>query len=138
MIVLDASVLIAFLDGSDNHHLAAEQVLTNAVDDDLAVNPLTLAEVLVAPVRNGQVDGVLAALRALEIQELPFPADTALRLAQLRATTGLKMPDCCVFSLPRMRLRASRPSTSDSPRRPRCGTCLSCQAEQPGFRLAPT
>ena len=97
MIVLDASVLIAFLDGSDNHHLAAEQVLTNAVDDDLAVNPLTLAEVLVAPVRNGQVDGVLAALRALEIQELPFPADTALRLAQLRATTGLKMPDCCVL-----------------------------------------
>lgn len=97
MIVLDASVLIAFLDGNDNHHLAAEQILANAVDGDLAVNPLTLAEVLVAPVRHGQVDGVLAALRALEIQELPFPADTALRLAQLRATTGLKMPDCCVL-----------------------------------------
>lgn len=97
MIVLDASVLIAFLDGEDNHHAAAEQLLTEAIDDDLAVNSLTLAEVLVAPARDGRLDPVLAALHALEIQELPFPADTAVRLAQLRATTGLKMPDCCVL-----------------------------------------
>jgi predicted nucleic acid-binding protein len=97
VIVLDASVLIAFLDGEDNHHAAAEQLLTEAIDDDLAVNSLTLAEVLVAPARDGRLDPVLAALHALEIQELPFPADTAVRLAQLRATTGLKMPDCCVL-----------------------------------------
>ena len=97
MIVLDASVLIAFLDSEDTHHAAAEQLLTQAVDDDLAVNSLTLAEVLVAPVRNGRLDPVLAALHALEVQELNFPADTAVRLAQLRVTTGLKMPDCCVL-----------------------------------------
>lgn len=97
MIVLDASVLIAFLDGEDNHHAAAEQLLTQAIDDDLAVNSLTLAEVLVAPVRDGRLDPVLAALHALEVQELSFPADTALRLAELRAATGLKMPDCCVL-----------------------------------------
>jgi predicted nucleic acid-binding protein len=97
VIVLDASVLIAFLDSDDNHHAAAERLLTHAIDDDLAVNSLTLAEVLVAPLRDGQLDPVLAALHALDVQELPFPADTALRLAQLRATTGLKMPDCCVL-----------------------------------------
>jgi predicted nucleic acid-binding protein len=97
VIVLDASVLIAFLDGDDNHHDAAEQLLTSATDDDLAVSSLTLAEVLVAPVRDGRLDLVLAALGALEVHELPFPADTAVRLAQLRATTGLKMPDCCVL-----------------------------------------
>jgi predicted nucleic acid-binding protein len=97
VIVLDASVLIAFLDGEDNHHATAEQLLTQAVDEDLAVNSLTLAEVLVAPIRYGRLDPVLAALRALEVQELPFPADAALRLAQLRASTGLKMPDCCVL-----------------------------------------
>jgi predicted nucleic acid-binding protein len=97
VIVLDASVLIAFLDGDDKHHAAAEQLLTQAIDEDLAVNSLTLAEVLVVPVRDGRPDRVLAALHALDIQELPFPADTALRLAQLRATTGLKMPDCCVI-----------------------------------------
>jgi predicted nucleic acid-binding protein len=97
VIVLDASVLIGFLDSEDNHHAAAERLLTQAVDDDLAVNSLTLAEVLVAPVRNGRLEPVLGALHALEVQELPFPADTAVRLAQLRVTTGLKMPDCCVL-----------------------------------------
>ena len=97
MIVLDASVLIGFLDSEDNHHAAAQQLLTQAVDDDLAVNSLTLAEVLVAPVRDNRLDAVLAALHALEVQELNFPADTAVRLAQLRVTTGLKMPDCCVL-----------------------------------------
>lgn len=97
MIVLDASVLIAFLDGDDKHHAAAEHLLTHAIDEDLAVNSLTLAEVLVVPVRDGNSDQVLAALGALEVQELPFPADTALRLAKLRAATGLKMPDCCVI-----------------------------------------
>ena len=97
MIVLDASVPIAFLDGDDNHHAAAEQLLTQSIDEDLGVNSLTLAEVLVVPVRDGHLAPVLAALRALEVQELPFPADTALRLAQLRAATGLKMPDCCLI-----------------------------------------
>jgi predicted nucleic acid-binding protein len=97
VIVLDASVLIAFLDGEDDHNAAAETLLAQAIDDDLAANSLTLAEVLVVPVRDGRLDQTLAALRDLEIQELPFPADTAVRLAQLRATAGLKMPDCCVL-----------------------------------------
>ena len=97
MIVLDASVLIAFLDGDDNHHGAAEQLLTDAVDEDLAVNSLTLAEVLASPIRDGRLEPGLAALYALEVRELPFPADTAVRLAQLRAATNLKMPDCCVI-----------------------------------------
>ena len=97
MIVLDASVLIAYLDGVDEHHAAAEKLMTQAIDDDLAANSLTLAEVLVVPARDGRLDQTLTALRDLEIQELPFPADTAVRLAQLRATAGLKMPDCCVL-----------------------------------------
>ena len=97
MIVLDASVLIAYFDGEDDHHAAAETLLAQAIDDDLAANSLTLAEVLVVPVRDGRLGQTLAALLDLEIQELPFPADTAVRLAQLRATAGLKMPDCCVL-----------------------------------------
>lgn len=97
MIVLDASVLIGFLDSEDNHHAAAEQLLTQAIDGDLAVNSLTLTEVLVAPIRDGRLPPVMAALNDLEVEELPFPADAAVRLAQLRAETGLKMPDCCVL-----------------------------------------
>ena len=54
MIVLDARVLIAYLDSDDSHHAAAEALLAEAVDDDIAANPLTLAEVLVAPARQGR------------------------------------------------------------------------------------
>lgn len=97
LIVLDASVLIAYLDGDDEHHVAAETLLAEATDDDLAVNPLTLAEVLVVPVRDNRLEAILTALRDLEVGELPFPPSTAVRLAQLRVSTGLKMPDCCVL-----------------------------------------
>lgn len=51
MNVMDASVLIAHLDSDDAHHDAAETLLVHAIDDDLGANPLTLAEVLVVPVR---------------------------------------------------------------------------------------
>jgi predicted nucleic acid-binding protein len=97
VIVLDASVLIAYLDGDDAHHSLAEGLLAEAIDEDFVAGPLTLAEVLVVPARDGRLDRVRAALRDLEVQELPFPVDTPVRLAQLRATTGLKMPDCCVL-----------------------------------------
>ncbi len=96
VIVLDASVLIAYLDEHDNHHGAAEALLARVIDEDFGASSLTLAEVLVVPCRDGRLQVVCNALADLEIQELPFPVDTAVRLAQLRATTGLKMPDCCV------------------------------------------
>jgi len=97
VIVLDASVLIAYLDSDDNHHVAAEALLVGAIDDDLGANPLTLAEVLVVPARDGRLESAQTVLRELEVDELPFPRDTAVRLAQLRASTGLTMPDCCVL-----------------------------------------
>lgn len=97
MIVLDASVLIAYLDGEDNHHSRAETLLAQEIDDDFAANSLTLAEVLVAPARENRLDAVREALADLDVRELAFPADAAVKLAQLRASTNLKMPDCCVL-----------------------------------------
>lgn len=97
MIALDASVLIAYLDRDDGHHAAAEALLTRTLDDALVVSPLTLAEVLVVPVGDGRLESVLRILRDLDVETLPFPADAAVRLAQLRVSTGLKMPDCCVL-----------------------------------------
>jgi len=94
MIVLDASVLIAYLDADDSQHAAAETLLVREIADDFAANPLTLAEVLVVPARDGRLDPVLSVLRDVGVEPLAFPADTAVRLAQLRAATGLKMPDC--------------------------------------------
>ena len=97
MIVLDASVLIAYLDGEDEHHEAAEALLAREIDDDFGANPLTLAEVLVVPARDDRLDEARLALRELEVEELPFPGDTAIRLARVRSETALKMPDCCVL-----------------------------------------
>jgi predicted nucleic acid-binding protein len=97
VIVFDASVLIAYLDAEDAQHHRAESLLAREIDDEFAANPLTLAEVLVGPSRTGRLDAAHSALRELEIAEHPFPTDTAVRLARLRADTGLRMPDCCVL-----------------------------------------
>ncbi|HEY6795381.1 MAG TPA: type II toxin-antitoxin system VapC family toxin [Kineosporiaceae bacterium] len=97
MIVLDASVLIAFLDAADAHHERAAALLSQEIDDDFAVNILTLAEILVAPTRAGRCDQVLRAVGDLEVETLQFPADAAVTLAELGAQTLLKMPDCCVL-----------------------------------------
>jgi predicted nucleic acid-binding protein len=97
VIVLDASVLIAYLDAEDAHHRAAESLLAREIDDEFAANPITLAEVFVGPSRAGRLDAARSALRVLEVAEQPFPVDTAVRLARLRAETGLRMPDCCVL-----------------------------------------
>ena len=47
VIVLDASVLIAYLDAEDAQHQKAETLLAREIDDEFAANPLTLAEVAV-------------------------------------------------------------------------------------------
>ncbi|MGB3763406.1 MAG: PIN domain-containing protein, partial [Ornithinimicrobium sp.] len=85
--VLDASVLIAYLDSDDVHHARAETLLSREIDDDFAANTVTLAEVLVAPARGQRLDAAREALQDLEVKELPFAADSAAKLAQLRATT---------------------------------------------------
>lgn len=95
--VLDASLVIAFFDSGDEHHQAATQILTDAGDDDLILSSLTLAEVMVGPARTSQEESLLQALARLEISEEASPQDVAVQLAQLRARTGLKLPDCCVL-----------------------------------------
>ena len=97
MIVLDASVLIGHLDDTDAHHDAARQLLLRHAADDLAASLVTLAEVLVGPARAGHVDRATAVLRALGVRSVPLDTDDQVRLALLRAETGLKLPDCCVL-----------------------------------------
>lgn len=97
MIVLDASVLIAHLDAGDAHHALATKRLLEAADEPFGASTITLAEVLVGPIRAGRQAAADAALDALEVAELPLPPRAAARLALLRAETGLKLPDCCVL-----------------------------------------
>jgi predicted nucleic acid-binding protein len=96
VIVLDASVLIAHLESTDAHHQRATQLLLSAADQ-LAVSPITMAEVLVGPARAHQLGRVVGILRELEVSAVPLTEDSPVRLANLRATTRLRMPDCCVL-----------------------------------------
>ncbi len=96
MIVVDASVLIAFLDPNDPHHSAAVEILEEASPPFL-VHPITAAEVLVAAVRNDVADAVWADLVAIGVEIDDTPIDPLL-LARLRVNTRCKMPDCCVLA----------------------------------------
>ena len=99
MIALDASVLVAHLYPLDAHHEAATGLLLDAVDERLLVHTLTLAEVLVGGVKIGQGAEMLADLKMAGIMLASRDDDEPLRLAELRATTGLKLPDCCVLDV---------------------------------------
>lgn len=97
MIVLDASVIIAHLDGQDAHHRRATTVLAGAVAEGFGVSPLTLAEVLVGPARAGRLHTAVAAVEAIGIDVVTLNADAPAQLASLRAHSRLRLPDCCVL-----------------------------------------
>jgi predicted nucleic acid-binding protein len=97
VIVLDASVLIAHLDANDPHHDRGFALLLTLSAERFAASALTVAEVLVGPARTGSIERASAALRRLGVETLPVDAAAPAVLAGLRATTGLKLPDCCVL-----------------------------------------
>lgn len=97
MIVLDASVLIAHLDEQDAHHAEASRLLADTGAEPLGASTVSLAETLVAPARSGRLADATSALERLGIAELPLGPQAAARLAQLRADTGRKLPDCAIL-----------------------------------------
>lgn len=97
MIVLDASVLIAHFDEHDAHHNEAGRLLADTGAEPLGASTVSLAETLVAPARAGRLPEATAALERLGIAELPLGPQAAARLAQLRADTGRKLPDCAIL-----------------------------------------
>jgi predicted nucleic acid-binding protein len=97
VIVLDASVLIAHLDGRDARHGRATQLLAETDGESLGASTISLAETLVAPARAGRLDDATEALERLGVRELPMGDGASGRLARLRTETGRKLPDCCVL-----------------------------------------
>jgi len=98
VIVLDASVLVAFFEPSDRWHTEAVALLAAHAGEDLVVPTLTLAEFLVGPARSPELLArAIAALSRLGVAELPLPADAAASLAVLRSEGRLKLPDCVVL-----------------------------------------
>jgi predicted nucleic acid-binding protein len=97
VIVVDASVLVAHLDENDALHDRAVDVLLASAEQPLACSPITLAEVLVGPARAGRLRDARNAITNLGVAEIPLGEGAAARLAELRAETALKLPDCCVL-----------------------------------------
>ena len=60
MIVLDASLLIAYRNKVDPHHADAVALLLAHADDDFVVSALTLTEAFVQPARTGALEAVHA------------------------------------------------------------------------------
>ena len=99
MITLDASVLIAHLSPGDVHHAAATGILLDASPGSMLAHTLTLAEVLVGGVKIGSGASMRDDLRAAGIGTTAHDVDEPLRLAEIRAASGLKLPDCCVLDI---------------------------------------
>lgn len=97
MIVLDASVLIGHLDGNDPHHARARALLEASGSSALGASQISLAQTLVAPARGGRLEVAQEALDRLGVAELTLGADAATQLGRLRASSGCKLPDCCVL-----------------------------------------
>lgn len=97
MIVLDANVLIAFLDVDDVHHDDAVSLFEHRFLDGFSASVLTVAECLVHPVRAGRQDAALASLSTIGIKVLPLESAEAADLARVRNQYRLRMPDAVVL-----------------------------------------
>jgi predicted nucleic acid-binding protein len=101
LIVIDASVVIGFLDATDEHHAAAVAALGASASDDLVLPATAYAEVLVAPARKGSgaVDRVEEALAALTVKLESVTPAIARSAASLRARhRSLRLPDALVLA----------------------------------------
>ena len=101
--LLDAGVIIGFLDANDVHHRAATSALSDARDrnDRLVLPASAFAEMLVGPSRKGPSEVALVrefvARAPIDIESLN--ADIAVAAASLRARhPSLKLPDALVIA----------------------------------------
>lgn len=98
--ILDASVLIAAMNPRDAHHRNAVALLRRgAIAGSLVAHPITIAESAVGAAEHGHLQELKAAYAALGIAAVDGDREQPWRLAQLRATSRLPLPDCCVLDL---------------------------------------
>jgi predicted nucleic acid-binding protein len=101
--VIDAGVLIGFLDESDTHHHTSTREFESARRQGEVVIPASaLAESMVAPARHGDasLDAVREFVARLPLGVAQLDAEIAIIAAQVRAQFGprLKLPDALVIA----------------------------------------
>lgn len=99
VVVLDASVLIAFFKDDDPFHGKASAVVLGAIGrgDEIAASELTVAEYLVGAVRSGEVGSAETELADLGLRRRDLPPSFAPRLARIRHDARVKLPDAAVI-----------------------------------------
>lgn len=98
MIVLDASVLIAAMTPADTHHAAAISLLATLDAGSVSlIHSVNLAEVLVGQVPYGLEESAALEIASSGVEAIGTDVDTPVRLARLRASTKLGLPDCCAL-----------------------------------------
>jgi predicted nucleic acid-binding protein len=93
VIILDANVLIGFLDATDPHHAAALNLLERNFAEGFGCSVLTMAEALVHPTRAGRQDAAQASLAKIGVEVIALEAADALTLATVRNDYRVRMPD---------------------------------------------
>jgi predicted nucleic acid-binding protein len=97
VVVLDASALIALVSPKDPHHKWAVEMFRDTTSFDLQMSALTYAEILVHPARAGKAERFLKLIAGLVMEITAIEETDSGKLASLRATTNLKMPDVVVL-----------------------------------------
>jgi predicted nucleic acid-binding protein len=101
--VVDAGVLIGFLNENDAHHVASIREFEAARRRGEIVIPASaLAESMVSPARKGEssLEAVREFIERLPVGVAPLDAEVAIIAAQVRARHGqlLKLPDALVVA----------------------------------------
>ncbi|MCL2595000.1 MAG: PIN domain-containing protein [Promicromonosporaceae bacterium] len=131
MIVLDASVVIAYLETTDPHHEAAVRFMA-AVIEELAISSVTLAEVLVGRIDDGTERQVRDAITEVMAVQVLVNADDEwpLDLARAKAKFRLRMPDAIVLA---SAMRAGGTVATFDKRLRTAASAAGCLAEENGL-----
>jgi predicted nucleic acid-binding protein len=122
VIIVDTSIVVAFMNAGDDHHDAVTEWL-DAADDDLATTPLILAEVdHLISTRGGPA--ALSALRAdllagaYLVDWWPAAIATSVKVAERYADTALGLAErlgtIIIATLDERHFRAVRPLTTET------------------------
>ena len=96
-VTIDATALIALMKPTDSHHEWAKDFFIKHLHDELVISSLTYAEVLTHPARHNVLDKFLNDIEALELNVASLSDNDSVPLAQLRVSSGLRMPDAVVL-----------------------------------------
>lgn len=101
--VLDAGVLVGFLDSHDSHHSRSRAALAGAIDSEarLVMPEPTYEEVLRGPAGGRGVDALLVeqVVESMPIEVVPLDAETEQHATQLCAEhVGLQMSSAVVIA----------------------------------------